>query len=144
MTLSSEGSGKEGAVCMSSCGVLREVEAYSGPPTPALSTGKRVSGRFVFTGFWIRRVEATRALRCRLEIRVGEFTVKSEKIFSCDWNLRRDDSAVKNDYRAPANEDIDGSAPAAARRNGQVEAMTTHDALLEQISTVCRVSLFDL
>ncbi|CAN6900208.1 unnamed protein product [Brassica oleracea] len=51
------------------CGVFREVEAYSDPPSSALASGKGVSFRFAFAGFWLRRAEASKAPRCRLGTR---------------------------------------------------------------------------
>ncbi|CAG7903712.1 unnamed protein product, partial [Brassica rapa] len=49
--------------------VFREVEACTDPPSPALAFGKGVSFRLAFAGFWLRRAEACKALRCRLETR---------------------------------------------------------------------------
>ncbi|KAF3589555.1 hypothetical protein F2Q69_00031911 [Brassica cretica] len=48
------------------CGVFRVVEACSDSPSPALASGKGVSFRFAFAGFWLRRADPSKALRCRL------------------------------------------------------------------------------
>ncbi|CAN6875785.1 unnamed protein product, partial [Brassica oleracea var. botrytis] len=93
-------------------GVFREVEACSDPPSPALAFGKGISFRFAFVGFWLRRAEASKAPRCRLGtrcsfgsrllgsicVKFGVVVVKSEEISRFVGTLRRDDSAVKNDY----------------------------------------------
>ncbi|KAH0934246.1 hypothetical protein HID58_011363, partial [Brassica napus] len=50
---------------------FREVEASADPPSPALASGKGVSVRFAFAGFWLRRAEASKAPRCRLGTRVS-------------------------------------------------------------------------
>ncbi|KAL0752822.1 hypothetical protein Bca101_090490 [Brassica carinata] len=137
------------------CGVFREVEACSDPPPPALASGKGVSFRFAFAGFWLRRAEASKAPRCRLGTRclfglrlLGSICVKfgvvvSEEITRFVGTLRRDDSAVKNGYGF-----VGGLSVTELRRTrismvlfrrrrgggGQVEAVTTRDALMEQIS----------
>lgn len=64
-----EVTGGEGAACMFRGGGFREVEACSDPPSPALVSGKGVSFRFAFAGFWLRRAEACKAPRCHLGIR---------------------------------------------------------------------------
>ncbi|CAG7860345.1 unnamed protein product, partial [Brassica rapa] len=50
----------------------RAVYIFRGdPPSPALASGKGVSVRFAFAGFWLRRAEASKAPRCRLGTRVS-------------------------------------------------------------------------
>ncbi|KAF3573749.1 hypothetical protein F2Q69_00060802 [Brassica cretica] len=148
--------GGEGAACIFRCGVFREVEACSDPPSPALASGKGVSFRFVFAGFWLRRAEASKAPRCRLGtrcsfglrllglicVKFGVVVVKSKEISRFVETLRRDDSAVKNGYGF-----VGGLSVTELRRTrilmvlfwrhrgrgGQVEAVTTRDALMEQI-----------
>ncbi|KAF3593008.1 hypothetical protein DY000_02023944 [Brassica cretica] len=133
------------------CGVFREVKAYSDPPSPALASGKGVSFRFAFAGFWLRRAEASKAPRCRLGtrcsfglrllgsicVKFGVVVVKSEEISRFVGTLRRDDSAVKNGYGF-----VGGLSVTELRRTrismvlfrrrrgggGQVEAVTTRDA----------------
>ncbi|KAF3522641.1 hypothetical protein F2Q69_00049149 [Brassica cretica] len=154
------------------CGVFREVEACSDPPSPALASGKGVSFRFAFAGFWLRRAEASKAPRCRLGTRcsfglrllglicvkfdrrgcrqggVGLLWMRSRVLKSGEISrfvgtLRRDDSAVKNGYGF-----VGGLSVTELRRtrvsmvlfrrcrggDSQVEAVTTRDALMEQIS----------
>ncbi|KAH0934927.1 hypothetical protein HID58_012044 [Brassica napus] len=104
---------------------FREVKASADPPSPALASGKGVSLRFAFAGFWLRRAEASKAPRCRLGTRV--------EVGSLWLRTRRDDMAVKRGYGLSVSELRRTRIsmvciPAAFWRSGQVEAVTPRDA----------------
>ncbi|WZY86181.1 hypothetical protein YC2023_032565 [Brassica napus] len=54
---------------LSSPALIREVEACSDPPSPLLASGKGSIIQLRFRRLWLRRVEACKAPRCRLETR---------------------------------------------------------------------------
>ncbi|KAH0920562.1 hypothetical protein HID58_020580 [Brassica napus] len=108
---------------------FREVKASADPPSPALASGKGVSLRFAFAGFWLRRAEASKAPRCRLGTRV--------EVGSLWLRTRRDDMAVKRGYGFVGGLSVSElrrtrismvCIPAAFWRSGQVEAVTPRDA----------------
>ncbi|KAH0925037.1 LOW QUALITY PROTEIN: hypothetical protein HID58_017293, partial [Brassica napus] len=85
---------------------FREVEASADPPSPALASGKGVSVRFAFAGFWLRRAEASKAPRCRLGTRVslgkGSICIKSGVVVVKGWvtvveNLVEDEALRRGD-----------------------------------------------
>ncbi|WZZ23241.1 hypothetical protein YC2023_124628 [Brassica napus] len=114
---------------------FREVKASADPPSSALASGKGVSLRFAFAGFWLRRAEASKAPRCRLGTRKmklsGEVTTLKER------KRGRDDMAVKRGYGFVGGLSVSElrrtrismvCIPAAFWRSGQVEAVTPRDA----------------
>ncbi|KAH0927425.1 hypothetical protein HID58_019681 [Brassica napus] len=130
---------------------FREVEASADPPSPALASGKGVSVRFAFAGFWLRRAEASKAPRCRLGTRVslgkgcflGSICIKSGvvvvkgEVGSLWLRTWRDDMAVKRGYGFVGGLPVSELRrtrmtmvfiPAAFWRSGQVEAVTPRDA----------------
>ncbi|CAH8390460.1 unnamed protein product [Eruca vesicaria subsp. sativa] len=81
----------------SSSASLREVGAYSDPPSSLQSPGREASVSFAVAGFWSRRGEAFKAPRCRL----GFEGLQSRRRSRCitDGTRRREDKAFEERFK---------------------------------------------
>ncbi|KAH0863918.1 hypothetical protein HID58_081129 [Brassica napus] len=82
------------------------------PPSPALASGKGVSFRFVFAGFWLRRAEASKAPRCRLGTRCS-FGLSSVWL-SSRWGWITADEISVDDEALWRGNDFQGKKPSFA------------------------------